>query len=73
VFSDRPYRVEEHAGLTCRRSGVSGFFMNELPQEGGGSAFEVSDSNFGIKAIQHSEGSSAPIGRTWYRNGEFSA
>jgi alpha-D-ribose 1-methylphosphonate 5-phosphate C-P lyase len=73
VFSDRPYRVEDHADLTCRRSGVSGYFMNELPLDGGGSAFEVSDSNLGIKAIQKNEGTPVEIGTTWYRNGEFSA
>lgn len=73
VFSDRPYLVEDHADLTCRRSGVSGFFMNELPQDGGGSVFEVSDSNLGIKAIDSTEGVPTTIGETWYRNGEFSA
>lgn len=73
VFSDRPYLVEDHADLTCRRSGVSGFFMNELPQDGGGSVFEVSDSNLGIKAIDSAQGTPSEIGETWYRNGEFSA
>lgn len=73
VFSDRPYRVEEHGHLECRRSGVAGYFMNELPIDGGGSAFEVSDSNLGIKAIQQADGEAATIGATWYRNGEFSA
>jgi alpha-D-ribose 1-methylphosphonate 5-phosphate C-P lyase len=73
VFSDRPYRVEDHAHLECRRSGVAGYFMNELPLDGGGSAFEVSDSNLGIKAIRQAEGEPAAIGATWYRNGEFSA
>ena len=73
VFSDRPYQVEDHADLTCRRSGVRGFFMNELPQDGGGSVFEVSDSNLGIKAIDKADGSAIEIGETWYRNGEYSA
>ncbi len=73
VFSDRPYLVEDHADLTCRRSGVKGFFMNELPQDGGGSVFEVSDSNLGIKAINKSDGTPSEFGETWYRNGEFSA
>ena len=73
VFSDRPYLVEDHADLTCRRSGVKGFFMNELPQDGGGSVFEVSDSNLGIKAITKSDGTPSEFGETWYRNGEFSA
>lgn len=73
VFSDRPYQVEEHAHLTCRRSGLSGYFMNEIPQDDGGSTFEVSDSNLGIKAIQKAEGTPAEIGETWYRDGEYSA
>lgn len=73
VFSDRPYQVEEHAHLTCRRSGLSGYFMNEIPQDDGGSTFEVSDSNLGIKAIQQAEGTPAEIGETWYRDGEYSA
>lgn len=73
VFSDRPYRVEDHAELVCQRSGISGYFMNEIPRDGGGSAFEVSDSNLGIKAIRRSEGETVEIGETWYRQGEFSA
>ena len=73
VFSDRPYQVEDHADLTCRRSGVRSFFMNELPQDGGGSVFEVSDSNLGIKAIDKADGAATEIGQTWYRNGEYSA
>ena len=73
VFSDRPYQVEEHAHLTCRRSGLSGYFMNEIPQDDGGSTFEVSDSNLGIKAIQQVEGVPTEIGETWYRDGECSA
>ncbi|MBB6261417.1 alpha-D-ribose 1-methylphosphonate 5-phosphate C-P lyase [Paenochrobactrum gallinarii] len=71
VFSDVPYQVEDHAKLTCHRSGVEGFFMNEIPQDNGGSLFEVSDSNFGIKAIQQSEGEAVEIGNTWYENGEM--
>ena len=73
VFSDRPYRVEDHAGLVCRRSGIAGYFMNEIPQDHGGSVFEVSDSNLGIKAIRRAEGETVDIGETWYRQGEFSA
>ena len=73
VFSDRPYLVENHARLSCQRSGVSGFFMNELPVDGGGSTFEVSDSNLGIKAIRRAEGEPDGIGPTWYKEGEYSA
>ncbi|OEO32392.1 carbon-phosphorus lyase complex subunit PhnJ [Devosia insulae DS-56] len=71
VFSDRPYLVEDHARLVCERSGIAGYFMNEIPQDDGSSTFEVSDSNLGIKAIRASEGAPAEIGETWYRNGKF--
>lgn len=73
VFSDRPYLVEDHASLVCERSGLSGYFMNEIPQDDGGSIFEVSDSNLGIKAIRTAEGTPVTVGDTWYRNGKFSA
>lgn len=73
VFSDVPYKVEDHAGLTCHRSGLKGVFMNEIPQDGGGSLFEASDSNLGIKAIRRAGGEPVRIGATWYRDGEFRA
>ncbi|WP_425049600.1 alpha-D-ribose 1-methylphosphonate 5-phosphate C-P-lyase PhnJ [Psychromarinibacter sp. S121] len=71
VFDDVPYRVEDHAGLTCARSGLSGYFMNEIPQDGGGSAHEVSDSELGVKAIRRAEGEDPQIGATWYVDGEM--
>ncbi|MBZ4691410.1 MAG: phosphonate metabolism protein PhnJ [Cereibacter sp.] len=71
VFSDVPYKVEDHTGLTCHRSGLRGYFMNEIPQDDGGSAFEVSDSHLGIKAIRRAEGAAVEIGATWYENGKM--
>lgn len=71
VFDDVPYRVEDHARLACHRSGVAGFFMNEIPQEDGGALHEVSDSNLGIKAIRRRGGEEGGIGETWYVDGEF--
>src|SRR5690606_14632309 len=70
VFSDVPYRVEGHADLTCYRSGVRGFFMNEIPDENGGSRHEISDSNYGIKALNAKDGTSVRFGETWYVDGE---
>ena len=69
VFSDVPYRVEDHAGLTCHRSGLMGFFMNEIPQDDGSSVHEVSDSGLGVKAIRRAEGEAVEMGETWYKNG----
>ena len=71
VFDDVPYRVEDHAGLTCHRSGARGFFMNEIPQDDGTSIHEVSDSELGVKTIRRAEGEDVAIGRTWYTNGEM--
>ena len=71
VFSDVPYKVEDHADLTCSRSGTRGFFMNEIPLEDGSSSFEVSDSEWGVKTIQSNEGEGVTLGETWYKNGEM--
>lgn len=72
VFDDVPYRVEDHGKLTCTRSGAKGFFMNEIPQDDGSSAFEVSDSQFGVKSIQQRSGEPTNLGETWYKDGELS-
>ncbi|SMC70745.1 alpha-D-ribose 1-methylphosphonate 5-phosphate C-P-lyase PhnJ [Rhizobium sp. RU36D] len=71
VFSDVPYKVEDHADLICHRSGVRGYFMNEIPQDDGSSAFELSDSQFGVKAIRRADGETVATGDTWYKNGEL--
>ena len=71
VFSDVPYRVEDHAALTCHRSGVTGYFMNEIPQGSGGSVFELSDSHLGIKVIRRAKGEDVALGATWYENGKM--
>lgn len=71
VFDDVPYRVEDHGGLTCARSGATGYYMNEIPQEDGSSGYEVSDSNFGVKTIRAQDGEQVEIGKTWYKNGEM--
>jgi alpha-D-ribose 1-methylphosphonate 5-phosphate C-P lyase len=71
VFSDVPYRVEDHAELTCHRSGQRGFFMNEIPQDDGSSLFEVSDSEWGVKAIRRRDGEAVAMGETWYKNGKM--
>ncbi|ASW09257.1 alpha-D-ribose 1-methylphosphonate 5-phosphate C-P-lyase PhnJ [Rhizobium sp. 11515TR] len=71
IFDDVPYRVEDHQDKTCYRSNVTGFFMNELPQEDGSSQYELSDSHFGVKHIRKSEAESVEIGETWYKNGRM--
>ena len=71
VFSDVPYKVEDHGNLTCTRSGTTGFFMNEIPQDDGSSSFEVSDSEWGVKTIRARDGQGESLGETWYKDGEM--
>jgi alpha-D-ribose 1-methylphosphonate 5-phosphate C-P lyase len=71
VFDDVPYRVEDHQDKTCYRSNVTGFFMNELPQDDGSSRYELSDSHFGVKQIRRHEGEAVDIAETWYRQGKM--
>jgi len=73
VFDDVPYKVEDHAKLTCNRSDARGFFMNEIPQEDGSSTHEISDSEYGVKAIRRAAGDDIALGDTWYKNGEMSS
>nr|WP_319388348.1 alpha-D-ribose 1-methylphosphonate 5-phosphate C-P-lyase PhnJ [uncultured Cohaesibacter sp.] len=73
VFDDIPYKVEEHGSLICSRSGAKGFFMNEIPQDDGSSAYELSDSEYGAKTIRSNEGESVAFGETWYKNGEMAS
>ncbi|MQY42533.1 carbon-phosphorus lyase complex subunit PhnJ [Epibacterium sp. SM1969] len=73
VFSDVPYKVEEHRHLRCYRSGTKGYFMNEIPQDDGSSTYEVSDSEWGAKAIRANDGEEIQRGETWYKDGEFTS
>ncbi|SLN19888.1 Alpha-D-ribose 1-methylphosphonate 5-phosphate C-P lyase [Pseudoruegeria aquimaris] len=72
VFDDVPFQVEDHADLSCYRSGARGFFMNEIPQDDGTSQYELSDSEYGVKTIRDREGDPVRFGETWYKNGKFS-
>ena len=71
VFDDVPYQVEEHSRLTCYRSGAKGFFMNEIPQEDGSSTYEMSDSEYGVKALRARDGEAVALGNTWYKDGQM--
>ncbi|MDL2402082.1 alpha-D-ribose 1-methylphosphonate 5-phosphate C-P-lyase PhnJ [Rhizobium mayense] len=71
VFDDVPYRIEDHADKTCYRTQVTGFFVNELPQDDGSARFELSDSHFGVKHIKTSGGEMVAVGDTWYKNGKM--
>lgn len=71
VFDDVPFQVEDHAGKRCHRSGVSGYFLNELPQADGTARFELSDSHFAAKHIRDRAGEPVTFGDTYYRGGRW--
>lgn len=72
AFSDISFRVEDQTGRWCYRSGVSGQFMNELPQADGTSAFEVSDSGFRAKHIRRADGNiGSKVGATYHVEGSI--
>lgn len=64
VFDDVPYAVEDHAALACHRTGLRGYFVNELPQEDGTAIHELGDGGLGEKVL----GGGVP-GATWYVGG----
>ena len=45
--------------------------MNEIPRADGGADHEVSDSEWGAKAIRRRDGEAVTMGPTWYRDGRF--
>lgn len=70
-FTDRFFQVENHAQWTCRRTGVQGQFMNEIPLPGGQVVYELSDTGFLQKTLDLQRGGAAP-GDTYYRpDGSF--
>jgi len=71
AFDDIPYRVEDHAEIPCERSGVKGFFVNELPEVGSASRYEMSDSHFATKHIRKSAGEAVTFAGTYYRKGRL--
>ena len=52
AFSDVAFKVEDHARLSCMRSGVAGYFMNEIPQDDGSSAHELSGQSSGHQGAE---------------------
>ena len=66
VFDDVPYAVEDHGELACHRTGLRGYFVNEIPQEDGTALHELGDGGLGEKVL--SGGTPEP---TWYVDGRM--
>lgn len=65
-FTDVPFEVEDQAGWVCRKTGVTHKFMNEIPQEEGGSVYELSDTGYMEKLVAQQRGESTTPGATYY-------
>jgi alpha-D-ribose 1-methylphosphonate 5-phosphate C-P lyase len=62
-FDDVPFQVEDQTGRVCIRTGAQNKFMNELPQADGSSQFELSDTGYADKLVDHDA-----TGATYYDN-----
>lgn len=71
VFDDIAYRVEDHAEIACEKTGVKGFFLNEIPVPGGHSKYEMSDTHFATKNVNLRDGDEVTIGATYYEDGRL--
>ncbi len=65
-FEDIPFLVEDQSGRICRKTGVTTWFMNEIPEKDGSASFELSDTGFIEKLVRKERGESSGIGPTYY-------
>ena len=65
-FDDVPFEVEDQQGWLCRQTGVTNKFMNEIPQDDGTSAYELSDTGYMEKLVKQERDEKVEIGITYY-------
>jgi alpha-D-ribose 1-methylphosphonate 5-phosphate C-P lyase len=65
-FNDVHFRVEDQSSWTCSMTGLQSKFMNEIPQEDGSSAYQVSDTSYAAKVISQMHREAVTIGETYY-------
>lgn len=65
-FTDVPFEVEDQRGWVGRKTGATNKFMNEIPLDGGSSAYELSDTGYMEKLVNQQKGEPADIGTTYY-------
>ena len=77
-FDDVAFRIENQHGWVCHKSGIENKFMTEIPQEGGATLHEVSDTGYVGKVVdqqrQRSKGSEPfeRLGETYFSDeGKF--
>ncbi len=65
-FTDVHFRVEDQRAWVCSKSGIRNKFMNEIPQEDGTSAYQVSDTSYAEKIVRQARGETVKIGETYF-------
>jgi alpha-D-ribose 1-methylphosphonate 5-phosphate C-P lyase len=64
-FSDVPFQVEDQRAGVCLKTGAQNKFMNEIPQEDGGAAYELSDTGYLDKLAAQQQGQVVTLGTTY--------
>lgn len=71
-FTDVPFEVEDQRGWICQKTKAQHKFMNEIPQDDGASAYELSDTGYLEKLVKQQRGDAVSIGETYYdEKGQF--
>jgi alpha-D-ribose 1-methylphosphonate 5-phosphate C-P lyase len=71
-FTDVPFEVEDQQGWSCRKSGATHKFFNEIPLDDGTSTYELSDTGYLEKLVMQQRGEAVSIGDTYYDDkGQF--
>lgn len=65
-FEDVHFHVEDQRTWVCSKSGIRNKFMNEIPQEDGTSAYQVSDTSYAEKIVKRAKGETVRIGETYF-------
>jgi len=65
-FDDVPFEVEDQTGWVSEQTGATNKFMNEIPQDDGTSAHEISDTGYLDKLVTQQRGEETTIGETYY-------
>ncbi len=65
-FEDVPFQIEDQRGWVDASTGATGKFMSEIPQDGGSSSYQLSDTGLKQKLERQMTGEQVEIGATYF-------
>jgi alpha-D-ribose 1-methylphosphonate 5-phosphate C-P lyase len=65
-FEDVPFQIEDQRGWMDSSTGATGKFMSEIPQAGGSSSYQLSDTGLKQKLERQQLGETTEIGATYF-------